>query len=84
MFFELICQKAIRRAGRSYERLSCSKLNSKRNAFTVIEPLEKLKISISIILEILIAILCTVKYSKNKKELLIVPELQINKDNQRN
>lgn len=83
-FSELICQKAIIRADRSYERLSCSKLISKRNAFTVIQLLKKLKISIYIILEITIAILCTVKYRENKKELLIVLELQINKEKQKN
>lgn len=50
----------------------------------VIQPLEMSKISILIILEITIAILCTVKHSENKKELLIVPELQINKEKQKN
>lgn len=50
----------------------------------MIQPLEKLKISTSIILEITIAILCTVKYSENKTELFIVLELQINKEMQRN
>lgn len=50
----------------------------------MIQPLKKLKISIYIILEITIAILHTVKYSENKKELLTALELQINKEKQRN
>lgn len=44
----------------------------------MIQPLKKLKISIYTILEITIAILHTVKYSENKKELLTALELQIN------